>query len=140
MSGWLSSFEPWGATLLRLVLGVAMVYHGHGKVIPAHGFMAHPLSAMREYNHYVAGLGMPGWLGYVSALTEFVGGIFLLLGLLTRFAALMVAGNMAVALCGVTLHRGYAASEYVLALLALAVMLACTGGGAIAMDRRLGFR
>ena len=140
MSGWLSSLEPWGATLLRLVLGAAMVYHGYGKVIPAHGMMAHPLSAVREYNHFVASLGVPGWLGYVSALTEFVGGIFLLLGGLTRFAALMVAGNMVVALCGVTLHRGYAASEYVLALLAIAIMLLFTGGGAMAVDRKFGLR
>ena len=140
MSGWLSRLEPWGATLLRVVLGVAMVYHGYGKVIPAHGFVAHPLSAMRVYNHFIAGLGMPGWLGYVSALTEFLGGILLLLGMLTRLAALMVAGNMVVALCSVTLHRGYAASEYVLALIAIAVMLVFTGGGAIAVDRRVGLQ
>ena len=140
MSGWLSSLEPWGATLLRLVLGIAMVYHGHGKVIPAHGFAAHPLSAMREYSHFVAGLGMPAWLGYVSAVTEFLGGILLLLGLLTRLAALFVAGDMLVALCAVTLHRGYPASEHVLALSAMATMLLFTGGGALAVDRRLGLR
>ena len=140
MSGWLSSLEPWGATLLRVVLGVAMVYHGHGKVIPAHGFAAHPLSALREYDRYVASLGLPGWLGYVSALTEFLGGILLLLGLLTRFAALMVAANMMVALCAVTMHRGYEASQYGLALAAMAVMLVFTGGGAAAVDRRLGLR
>ncbi len=140
MSGWLSRLEPWGATLLRLVLGVALVYHGHAKAIPAHGFAAHPLSAMEAYSHYIASLGIPGWLGYVSALTEFVGGCLLLLGLLTRLAAFLAAGNMLVALCAVTLHRGYAASEYAVALLAIAVMLVFTGGGAAAVDRRLGMR
>ena len=140
MSGWLSSLEPWGATLLRLVLGIALVYHGHAKVIPAHGFTAHPLSAMETYSRYVAGLGIPGWLGYVSASTEFVGGCLLVLGLLTRLAAFLAAGNMLVALCAVTLHRGYAASEYPGALLAIAVMLVFTGGGAAAVDRRLGLR
>lgn len=140
MSGWMSRLEPWGATLLRLVLGVALMYHGYAKVIPAHGFAAHPLSAMREYTHFIASLGMPAWLGYVSALTEFVGGGLLVLGLLTRVAALLAAGNMLVALCAVTLHRGYGASEYPIALLAIAVMLVFTGGGALAMDRRVGLR
>ncbi len=140
MSGWLSRFEPWGAFLLRLVLGVALVYHGRGKVIPASGFTAHPLSAMQTYSHFIATLGIPGWLGYVSALAEFLGGGLLVLGLLTRFAAFLAAGNMLVALCAVTLHRGYAASEYPTALLAMAVMLVFSGGGALAMDRRFGLR
>ncbi len=140
MSGWLSSLEPWGATLLRVVLGVAMVYHGHAKVIPAHGFVGSPFGAMAHYSHYVASLGIPAWLGYVSALVEFVGGILLVLGLLTRLAAFLVAGNMLVALCGVTLHRGYDASEYGVALAAIAVMLVFTGGGAAAVDRRFGWR
>ena len=140
MSGWLSRLEPWAAALLRLVLGVALVYHGHGKVIPAHGVQAHPLSAIETYSRYIAGLGMPGWLGYVSALTEFVGGGLVIVGLLTRFAAFMAAGNMLVALCAVTLHRGYEASQYAVALLAIAVMLVSTGGGAAALDRRIGLQ
>ncbi len=138
MSGWLSRFEPWGATLMRVILGVALVYAGQGKVLPAHGVRMHPLSALQTYNHYISGLGMPGWLGYVSALTEFLGGGLLVLGVLTRFAALMAAGNMLVALCAVTLHRGYEASQYSLALLVIAVMLVFTGGGAAAIDRRIG--
>ena len=140
MSGWISRFEPWGATLLRLVLGVALVYHGYGKVIPAHGFSAHPFGALQSYAHFVASLGIPAWLGYVSALTEFVGGGLLVLGFLTRFAAFMAAGNMLVALCAVTLHHGYEASQYPLALFAIAVMLLFTGGGAAAVDRRIGLR
>ena len=138
MSGWLRGLEPWGATLLRLVLGIALVYHGHSKVIPAQGAASHPLSAMQTYTHFVASLGLPGWLGYVSALTEFVGGILLVAGLLTRFVALLAAGNMLVAISAVTLHRGYEASEYPIALLAIAVMLVFVGGGAAALDRRMG--
>jgi putative oxidoreductase len=140
MVRWLSRFEPWGATLLRLVLGVAMVYHGYAKVVPAHGLDGEPLSAIEHYSHYVASLGMPAWLGYVSALTEFVGGGLLVLGLLTRFAALMVAGNMLVAMCSVSFHRGYAAAEYPVALFAIAAMLVFVGGGAAAADGRFGSR
>jgi len=138
MSRWLSSLQPWGAFLMRLVLGVSMVYHGWDKVIPARGLHSHDLlSSLHHYCGYVASLGLPYWLGYVSALTEFLGGILLIFGLFTRFAALMIAGNMLVALLYVNLHGGYSGSEYTLALIALAVMLLFYGAGAIAMDRKL---
>ncbi len=138
MTRWLDTLQPWGALLLRLVLGAAMLYHGHGKVIPAHGWRTHPLSAIDHYSHFVASLGLPPWLGYISALTEFVGGMLLMLGFLTRSAASLVAINMLVALFAVDLHEGYAGSEYVLALISIALMLVFYGAGALAVDRRLG--
>ena len=137
MSSWLRGLGPWAATLLRLVLGVAMVSHGWGKVAPAHGLHGDLFSGERHFSAYVASLGMPAWLGYVSAGTEFLGGILLVLGLLTRVAALMVAINMLVALFAVDLHHGYAGSEYVIALVAMAVMLMTTGGGAASVDQRI---
>ena len=82
---------------------------------------------------------MPPWMGIVSACTELIGGILLILGLLARFAAFMVACNMLVALVKVTLPHGYAASEYPLSLLAIAVALVFYGAGAIALDKRLGW-
>ena len=140
MSRWLKSLEPWAATLLRLVLGASMMYHGWAKVAPLHGLHGDLLSGVRHFTVYVASLGLPGWLGYISAATEFFGGILLVLGLLTRFAALMVAGNMLVALFAVNLHHGYEGSEFTLALAAMAVMLAATGGGAASVDQRVGLR
>ncbi len=138
MSRWLDSLQPWGALLLRLVLGCAMVYHGYGKVVPATGLHGSPIAAMEHFSRSVASLGLPPWLGYVSALTEFVGGALLVIGLVTRLAALLVAINMTVALVTVNLHKGYGASEYTLALMAMAVMLLFYGAGAVALDRRLG--
>ena len=136
--GWLRGLEGWGALLLRLTLGASMMYHGHDKVLPAHGLHGDWLAPMQRYSHFVGGLGLPPWLGYVSALTEFLGGVLLVLGLLTRLAALLVLIDMLVALCAVTLHHGYAASEYTLALAAIAFMLMATGSGAISVDSRLG--
>jgi putative oxidoreductase len=135
----LNSLQPWGAFFLRLVLGSAMLYHGYDKVIPAGGFQAHPFSALQHHGHFVVSLGMPYWLGYVSALTEFIGGILILLGLFTRFAAFMIAVNMLFAIILVNRHHGYAASEYSLALLVIAIMLLFFGAGVVALDRRFGF-
>jgi putative oxidoreductase len=139
MSKSLNSLQPWGALFLRLVLGVAMVYHGYSKVIPAGGFHGDTFSALQHHGHFVASLGLPYWLGYVSALTEFVGGILILLGLLTRFAAFMISINMLVALLWVNRHHGYAGSEYSLALFVIALMLVFYGAGALALDRKIGF-
>jgi putative oxidoreductase len=140
MSRWLNRFQPWGVLLLRLVLGTAMVFHGYPKVIPSGGFRAgHALAALEQYASYIATLGMPRWLGYVSAFTEFAGGIFLILGLFTRFFALLAAINMLVAIAAVTMHAGYSGSEYPLALLAIALMLLVSGPGKAALDRKIGF-
>jgi len=138
MSKSLNSLQPWGAFFLRLVLGIAMIYHGYSKVIPA-SFHGNTFSALDHHSHYVAALGLPYWLGYVSALTEFIGGILILLGLLTRFAAFLIACNMLVALAMVTRHHGYSGSEYALALFVIALMLFFYGAGACALDRKIGF-
>ncbi len=140
MSKSLNSLQPWGALFLRLVLGFAMVYSGYNKVIPAGGFHGgNTFSALDHYGHYIVSLGLPYWLGYVSAFTEFIGGILILLGLMTRFAAFMIAGNMLIALLWVNRHHGYSGSEYSLALLVIALMLLFTGAGAVALDRKIGF-
>jgi putative oxidoreductase len=129
--------QPFGALVLRLILGTAMLYHGWDKVIPAGGLHAHNyLSALDRYSHYIANLGIPYWLGYVSALTEFLGGILLILGLLTRLMAFFVTVNMLVAILFVNRHHGYASSEYSLALFAIALMLLFYGAGSLALDRR----
>ena len=131
MSKWLNSLQPFGALLLRLVLGASMAFHGYQKVVP-HGALHHYAYST------IPALGLPYWLGYVSALTEFLGGTFLLLGLLTRFFAFLIAINMAVAILFVTCHRGYIGSEYVLALLAIALMVLFYGAGALGLDRKFG--
>ena len=139
MSKSLNNLQPWGAFVMRLVLGAAMIYHGYSKVIPAGGFHGgNTFSALERHSHYVASLGLPYWMGILSALTEFIGGILLVLGLLTRFAAFLVGVNMLVAVVMVNRHHGYAGSEYSLALFALALMLFFFGSGACALDRRFG--
>ena len=127
----LSNLSPYGALVLRLALGACMVYHGYGKVVPDH--------AMDHFAHYIVSLGLPYWLGYVSALTEFVGGILVLFGLLTRPAAALISVNMLVALVKVDVHQGLDSCQLSGLLLATAVALVCIGGGAYALDRRIGF-
>jgi putative oxidoreductase len=135
----LNRLQPWGLFILRVVLGVVMTYHGFQKLIPTGGLhRSHLLAGFESFNHYVASLGLPYWLGYVSLLTELLGGIFLILGFLTRLVAFLLTVNMLVALVMVDLRHGYTASELALALCAMATLLIFTGSGAAALDRKLG--
>lgn len=138
MSRWLNRFQPWGLLFLRVVLGASMLYHGWEKVIPENFPHGSLLSALHHSARFAASLGLPAWLGYVSALTEFVGGICLILGLFTRFFAALVAINMLVAIFAFTIHHGYGASELPLAMLAITLMVLFSGPGKAALDRRTG--
>jgi putative oxidoreductase len=76
-----------------------------------------------------------------SAFTEFFGRVLLILGLLTRFAALGNAIDMGVAVVmvhlhgGLTGHSGQQGLAFPLALLAIALMLVFTGSGLLGLDR-----
>ena len=122
--------------MLRLALGGAMLYHGWNKVHPAN--WGRPFTGLDHNAHFIGSLGMPGWLGYVSALTEFLGGICLLLGFLTRCFAFLVAINMLVAIFAVTIHKGYAGAELSIELAVMAIVLLSTGPGKGSLDRRFG--
>lgn len=140
MSRWLNRFQPWGILLLRLVLSAAMIVNGYRKVVPSGGFHGgNTFAALQQYAHNIAKLGIPPWLGYVSAFTEFAGGIFLMMGLFTRFFAFLIAINFLTAIATVTRRDGYPGSEYTLALAAVAIMLLLAGPGKAALDRKIGF-
>ena len=66
-----------------------MIGHGYGKVF--HGGLAQHVAR-------VSSLGLPGWWAYLSAFTEFFGGMLLIAGFLTRFVSLAVMIDMAVAM------------------------------------------
>lgn len=135
MFSWLDRLQPFGSLVLRVVLGFIMVFHGYAKVIP-HG-------ALYKFVGMVTHMGLPPWLGYLAAFTEFFGGILLILGLLTRLAALLVAIDMAVAILKVHLAHGLTGQggfEFPLALFAAAVMLITTGAGILGLDDLFGRR
>ena len=87
----LDRVQPFALFVLRVVLGVIMIAHGYGKIF---GGLSHHVELVRS-------VGLPGWLAYLSAIAEFFGGIAVLIGLFTRFAAFARAS------CGTTylLHK-----------------------------------
>src|SRR2546425_11000646 len=73
---------------MRIALGAVMIGHGSQKVF----------GGMQNHVHMVSSLGLPGWMAYLSAGAEFFGGILVIVGLLTRFAALAILTDMSVAI------------------------------------------
>lgn len=143
MLRFLARLQPFAILALRLLVGFSLVYHSYAKVYPAGGLVLayhqHTLlSSFEHFNDFVVLLGLPRWLGYVSTLTEFVGGLCVLAGLLTRFWALLICINMIVALVTVNWHHGFAGSEVTLGLIGMSFLLLTAGAGAWALDRRLG--
>ncbi|WP_158751978.1 DoxX family protein [Acidobacterium sp. S8] len=135
MFAWLDRFRPLGVLVARVVLGVIMLVHGWHKIFP-HG-------SLYNFAQTVAHLGMPYWLGYVAAFTEFFGGALLVIGLLVPVAALGVAIDMAVAIIAVHLRHGLTGPqgfEFPLSLFALALLILFSGSGHLAVDSRLGRR
>ncbi len=124
----LSRFQPAVPFLLRVVLGAIFIAHGFAKIS---GGMDHFAATVGHI-----GFPAPAMFAWAAALSEFLGGICVLLGLFTRYAALAIAIVMAVAIARVHLHQGLIGGyEFPLALLAVAIALMLTGGGPLSFDR-----
>jgi|SRR5271154_1265425 len=124
---YLDRLQPLALLVMRLALGAVMVGHGYHKVF----------GGLHHHVQLVTSLGLPGWTAYLSAFTEFFGGMLVLIGLFTRAAAFAICINMSVAIAKVHFHNGLMGDhgyEFPLALAALAFGLVFLGGGAIAFD------
>jgi putative oxidoreductase len=123
---------------LRIPAGIIFAAHGAQKLFGSFG--GHGLAGTGQW---MASIGLePGYLMALAAGgAEFFGGLALLLGLLTRPAALALAVTMLVAIFAVHLPHGLFMSnngyEFGLALLAISVALVFNGGGKLSLDRRL---
>ena len=85
---YLDRLQPLGLLVLRIVLGVIMIFHGYSKVF---GDLSHHMQT-------VIRIGFPSWFAYLSAGTEFFGGILVIAGLLTRLVGVAMTFEMAVAI------------------------------------------
>ena len=120
-------FRPAVPLILRVVLGALFIAHGFQKI--SHG--------MPDFARTVAHLGfpMPALFAWAAALSEFLGGICVLVGLFTRYAALAIAIVMTVAVVKVHLHEGLVGGyEFPLALFAVAVAVVLLGAGPASVD------
>lgn len=139
----LATSDLWAITLIRVTLGGIMFGHGAQKVLGWFGGYG-----LKGTTGYLTSIGIPLPVAYLVCFTEFLGGIALVLGLLTRLAALGVAVVMVGAVVKVHLPNGFFMNwdltpgkghgfETNLALLAMALACVIAGGGALSIDRLL---
>ncbi len=137
----LDRLVPLSWPLVRITTGLLLIPHGAQKLFGWFG--GHGLSGTAQF--FEGALGMsPGWLwAGLAGGVEVFAGLALVLGLLTRPAALGVAILMAVALT-VHIPQGFFWTEggiefpLMWGILALAIFI--RGGGSYSLDAKLGLR
>jgi putative oxidoreductase len=131
--------EDYAVPLLRIALGGILIPHGMQKLFGAFGGMGlSGNAALFDRIGYSPGM----FWGTLVGLTEFIGGILLVIGLFTRGAALAVVIFMLNAVYFTSKTGGFfwttRGSEFSILLLAVALFLLIRGGGAYSLDRKLG--
>lgn len=118
---------------IRIVVGLAFVMHGWGKI-------QHPFDWMP------AGSPVPAFFQFLAALSEFGGGLALIAGLLTRLGCLGMAITMVVASSMhmfvmkdpfVNLTGQGGSYELALVYLSIAVLFVVNGAGKFSIDAKL---
>ncbi|HEV7767059.1 MAG TPA: DoxX family protein [Thermoanaerobaculia bacterium] len=82
MFNWLTPYAPHILGILRILFGIMMASHGAQKLFGTFGAMP---------------AGVPGYIIWLVGPIEFFGGLLIALGLITRLAAFLMSGLMAVA-------------------------------------------
>ena len=127
----LDRLQSVGLLFLRLALGAIMIAHGWQKIA---GHM-HGIMGMLPH------LGIPAWMGYLVVAAEFGGGILIVVGFLTRFAAMAILIDMLMAILKVHLKNGLTGQggfEFPMACAAIAFSLIFFGSGPIGIDGQRG--
>ena len=127
---WRSSRQQIDAALLalRLFLGVVLIYGTQDNVFNH--------ERMLEFRDFVATHGFPAPLfsAYLSAYAQFICGVLIVVGLMTRAAALVMVINFVVALGMVHWGLPFTANISPLAMLFNSLCLVISGAGAHSVD------
>lgn len=119
-------------TFLRIWVGIAFIIHGFPVFNPA--YMEGQAAFLESY-----AIPLPTFMAYLSKAGEFIAGSLLLIGLFTRFAALIIIVDMLVA----TFYAmngdifGHFQGEMSFTYLIIAVALFLCGPTFLSLDKRL---
>lgn len=123
-------------TLFRIMIGIIFAAHGAQKLFGLFGGYGIEGTA-----GFMESIGLtPGYLmAFLAGAGEFFGGLFLIAGFLTRFAALITAIISIVAMITVHLNNGFFMSnngfEFILLLLVGSISLIISGSGKFGIDK-----
>ncbi|WP_341520436.1 DoxX family protein [Pseudomonas sp. G.S.17] len=129
----------YGLTIVRILVGIIFIAHGSQKLFGAFGGYG-----LEGTGQYMASLGLnPGYLmALLSGSAEFFGGLGLVIGLLARPAAVVLALTLVVAIFSVHISHGLFMAnngyEFALALLGGVIAVLIEGAGKASVDRAIG--
>jgi len=139
----MSTTDDYTVTLLRLLFGVVFFAHGAQKALGwfgGYGFTG-------TMGFFTQKMNIPAPFAALAIAAEFLGGLGILVGLLSRIAAFGIACNMVVAVYMVHQHFGFFANwygnqkgegfEFHILAVAIALFLMIKGAGALSLDRAL---
>jgi putative oxidoreductase len=133
-----AALDPYMLPLLRVTLGLILLPHACQKLFGWFGGMGfEKFAALFDKIGYKPGAF---WVAVV-ALTELVGGLMLVFGFFTRFAALAVTIFMINAVWFTSNTGGFfwtrQGSEFSILLLAVALVFLVRGGGNLSIDEKM---
>ncbi|MBD5769585.1 DoxX family protein [Marinomonas colpomeniae] len=126
------------STILRIPVGVILMAHGAQKLFGSFGGYG-----LEGTGQWMASIGLePGYfMALMAGSAEFFGGLALIIGLLVRPAAAVIAFTMLMAIFTVHISNGLFMSangyEYALTLFVVAVSLVFSGAGAYSIDKAI---
>ena len=131
ISSWLDTRRELGSALLRLFFAFVLIYGTQDNVFSN--------ARMLEFRDFLARNKFPYPLfsAYLSAYAQFLCGILIALGFLTRPAAIAMSINFIVALLMVHLHLPFTANIAAMAMLALSVFFVFHGAPRYSIDSKL---
>jgi len=116
-----------GLLFLRLIMGLSIASHGYQKVFQGQvNMLSEGLVGM--------GFPMPTVFAWAAALSEFLGGLFIAFGFMTRLGALFVFIVMSVAFFGAHAHDPFQVKELAFLFWGCALCLIFTGAGRYSLD------
>lgn len=126
------------ALALRIPVGLIFVAHGAQKLFGWFGGFG--LEGTGQFFDSV-GLNPGYWMALLAGAAEFFGGLALIIGLLVRPAAALLAFAMLIAIFAVHFSKGFfldkGGYEYALALFAASLSLLLSGAGRLSIDRAI---
>ena len=126
--------EVWtnlGLLWLRALMGAGIAYHGYQIIFG--GGMDGLIQGVEKM-----GFPIPQVFAWAAALSEFVGGVFIVFGLWTRYAALAVLTTMGVAFFIAHKHDPLKVKELAAAYATIAGALLLIGAGSFSLDAKMG--
>lgn len=133
-----STDETFATLALRVPVGIIFMAHGAQKLFGWFG--GYGLTATGNWMESI-GLAPGILMAFLAGSGEFFGGLFILLGLLTRPAAAVLSITMIVAIFTVHFANGLFMAnngyEFGLALLAASVSLMLSGSGKLSADKMI---